>query len=279
MLPAVALVGRPNVGKSTLFNQLTKSRDALVADQPGMTRDRRYGLARADKRNYLVIDTGGLGGDAPELIETGVVRQVDLALEEANVIVFVVDCRAGLTAADLRIAESLRRSGKPVVVASNKSEGLAPEIAEVDFHQLGLGAPVGISALHSKGLRALQAKILEPFADLPEEDPLPDAAGPKLAVVGRPNVGKSTLINRLLGTDRMITSPEPGTTRDSVLVPCERDGYSFVLIDTAGIRRRARVSETTEKFSVVQSLQAIEDAAVVVLLLDAREASPRRSRS
>jgi GTP-binding protein len=271
MLPAVALVGRPNVGKSTLFNQLTKSRDALVADQPGMTRDRRYGLARADKRNYIVIDTGGLGGDAPGVIESGVLRQVDLALEEANVIVFVVDCRAGLTAADLRIAESLRRSGKPIVVASNKSEGLAPEIAEVDFHQLGLGAPVGISALHSKGLQALQAKILEPFADLPEEDTLPDAAGPKLAVVGRPNVGKSTLINRLLGTERMITSPEPGTTRDSVLVPCERDGYSFVLIDTAGIRRRARVSETTEKFSIVQSLQAIEDAGVVVLLLDARE--------
>lgn len=276
MLPAVALIGRPNVGKSTLFNQLTRSRDALVADQPGMTRDRRYGIARSSAGRFLVIDTGGLGGDGPEVIESGIARQVDAALDEADCVVLVVDCRDGLTAADERLADRLRRSGKPVVVAANKAEGVANEVAEAEFHALGLGEPVGIAALHGQGLRALEARVLEPFASQADDDDeghddSGEARGPKLAVVGRPNVGKSTLINRLLGSERMITSPEPGTTRDSVLVPCERDGRQFVLIDTAGIRRRARVDEAVEKFSVVQSLKAIEDAGVVIVLLDARE--------
>jgi GTP-binding protein len=271
MLPAVALVGRPNVVKSTLFNRLTQSRDALVADQPGMTRDRRYGVARGREGHFLAIDTGGLGGTAAGVIETGIAKQVDLALEEADCVVLVVDSRDGLTAADQRIADRLRKSGKPVVVAANKAEGVQTDIAEADFHALGLGVPVGISALHGQGLAALESRVLEPFAaELDAEAPSP-AAGPKVAVVGRPNVGKSTLINRLLGAERLITSPEPGTTRDSVFVPCERDGYEFVLIDTAGIRRRARVDAAVEKFSIVQSLKAIEDAGVVLVLLDARE--------
>jgi GTP-binding protein len=269
VLPAVALVGRPNVGKSTLFNQLTRSRDALVADAPGLTRDRRYGLGRVVGGSYLVIDTGGLGGSAPAAIESGIERQVDYALAEADSIVFVVDYRNGVTAEDERIAERLRRSGKPVTVAVNKTEGVAAEIAEADFHRLGLGSPVGIAALRAQGMAALLERVLAPF-EL-RETPAPDDRQPKVAVIGRPNVGKSTLINRLIGSERLITSPEPGTTRDSVLVPCERDGQKFTLIDTAGIRRRARVSATVEKFSVVQSLQAIEDAGVVIVLLDARE--------
>jgi GTP-binding protein len=269
MLPAIALVGRPNVGKSTLFNQLTRTRDALVANEPGVTRDRRYGVAHADGGSFIVIDTGGLGSEAPAAIEAGVSRQVDYALEEADGVVLVVDYRQGVTAGDERIAEKLRRSGKPVTIAVNKAEGVLPELAEAEFHRLGSGAPVGISAAHAEGLARLLEQALAPF-------PLGEAAEdatekPSVAVIGRPNVGKSTLINRLIGDDRLVTSPEPGTTRDAIVVPCERDGHAFWLIDTAGIRRRARVSETVEKVSVVQSLRAIEDAAVVIVLLDARE--------
>ena len=269
MLPAVALVGRPNVGKSTLFNQLTRTRDALVADEPGVTRDRRYGVARADGGSYIAIDTGGLGGAAPAAIAASVERQVEYALAEADCVVLVVDYKEGLTADDERIAAQLRRSGKPVTVAVNKAEGTSPEIAEAEFHGLGLGPPVGIAALHAQGLHALLERVLAPF----ELGAAPAEPGqrPKVAVIGRPNVGKSTFINRLIGDDRLITSAEPGTTRDSVLVPCERDGYEFTLIDTAGIRRRARVRAAVEKFSIVQSLQAIEDAGVVIVLLDARE--------
>jgi GTP-binding protein len=269
MLPAIALVGRPNVGKSTLFNQLTRTRDALVANEPGVTRDRRYGIARADGGSYIVIDTGGVGGDAPAAIEAGVARQVDYALEEADCVVLVVDYRQGVTAGDERIAEKLRRAGKPVTIAVNKAEGVLAEVAEAEFHRMGLGAPVGISAAHGEGLALLLEQALAPFTlgEVAEDA----TERPKIAVIGRPNVGKSTLINRLIGDDRLVTSPEPGTTRDSIVVPCERDGHSFALIDTAGIRRRARVSETVEKVSVVQSLRAIEDAAVVIVLLDARE--------
>ena len=289
MLPVVALVGRPNVGKSTLFNQLTRSRDALVADYPGLTRDRRYGFAEADGRTMVVIDTGGLANDEGELASLAA-RQALAAMDEADAVVFVVDCREGLSAADDHIARRLRVRGKPVIVAVNKSEGLAPELAAAEFHALGLGFPISIAALHGRRISVLQGAILELF---PEDADGPEAAAsntdtatdtdpngtastertgrPKLAVVGRPNVGKSTLINRLLGTERLITSPIPGTTRDSVLVPCERRGRRFVLIDTAGIRRRARVRDSIEKFSIVQSLQAIESSGVVICMLDARE--------
>ncbi|MDE0003849.1 MAG: ribosome biogenesis GTPase Der [Rhodospirillaceae bacterium] len=283
MLPVVALVGRPNVGKSTLFNQLTRSRDALVADYPGLTRDRRYGFVDAGGRTMVVIDTGGLANDEGELASLAA-RQALAAMDEADAVVFVVDCREGLTAADDHIARRLRVRGKPVIVAVNKSEGLAPELAAAEFHALGMGFPVSIAALHGRRISALLGAILELFPDDAEG---PEAAAtdtvssdpaatepfkrPRLAVVGRPNVGKSTLINRLLGTERMITSPIPGTTRDSVLVPCERRGRRFVLIDTAGIRRRARVRDSIEKYSVVQSLQAIESSGVVICMLDARE--------
>ncbi|MDD9999027.1 MAG: ribosome biogenesis GTPase Der [Rhodospirillaceae bacterium] len=288
MLPVVALVGRPNVGKSTLFNQLTRSRDALVADYPGLTRDRRYGFVDAGGRTMVVIDTGGLANDEGELASLAA-RQALAAMDEADAVVFVVDCREGLTAADDHIARRLRVRGKPVIVAVNKSEGIAPELAAAEFHALGLGFPVSIAALHGRRISALQGAILELFPDdagspeatatdtAPTDTDATNTAAteqferPKLAVVGRPNVGKSTLINRLLGAERLITSPIPGTTRDSVLVPCERRGRRFVLIDTAGIRRRARVRDSIEKFSVVQSLQAIESSGVVICMLDARE--------
>ena len=273
MLPVVALVGRPNVGKSTLFNQLTRSRDALVADFPGLTRDRRYGFATVAGRTAVVIDTGGLGDEAGDLASLAA-RQAEVAVDEADTIIFVVDGRAGLSAADETIALQLRTSNKPVTVAVNKSEGLAPELAEAEFHVLGLGFPVSIAALHGRRIKTLMNAVMEPFVDRPDKPATETGGnlqGPRLAVVGRPNVGKSTLINRLLGSERLVTSPEPGTTRDSVLVPCERRGRRFVLVDTAGIRRRARVHDSIEKFSIVQSLRAIEDSGVVLCLLDARE--------
>ncbi len=270
MLPAIALVGRPNVGKSTLFNQLTGSRDALVADVPGLTRDRRYGFGKHDGHAFLVVDTGGLGSEADELGALAA-QQTEVALEEADAVVFVVDYKHGLTVADQTVAEQLRASNKPVTIAVNKSEGLLPEIAEAEFHSLGLGDPVGIAALHGRRIGELMARVLVAFEDYEGAEADDSRSGPHVAVVGRPNVGKSTLINRLLGSARLVTSPEPGTTRDSVFVSCERAEKSFVLIDTAGIRRRARVNELIEKFSVVQSLRAIEEAGVVILLVDARE--------
>lgn len=270
MLPAVALVGRPNVGKSTLFNQLTRSRDALVADFPGLTRDRRYGFGSHDGHAFLVVDTGGLGEEGDELRALAV-RQTEIALEEADAVVFVVDYKDGLTAADERVAAQLRSSNKPVTVAVNKSEGLGPELAEAEFHSLGLGAPVSIAALYGRRLGELMTQVLVPFAPVDDGEFDDSRSGPYVAVVGRPNVGKSTLINRLLGSARLITSAEPGTTRDSVHVTCRRNDKSFVLVDTAGIRRRAKINEFIEKFSVVQSLRAIENAGVVILLVDARE--------
>jgi len=270
MLPAVALVGRPNVGKSTLFNRLTATRDALVADYPGLTRDRRYGIGRAADRKFIVIDTGGLtSADSTAMTEL-VAKQVDIAIDEADAIVLVVDHKNGLTAEDTRIAERLRRESKPVVIAVNKAEGVAGELAEAEFHALGLGPPVRIAALHGQGVDEL---LLAALASFPagDEGAVDEDQGPKVAVIGRPNVGKSTLINRLLGENRLITSPEPGTTRDSIHVPCERDGKKFVLVDTAGIRRRARVDEAIEKFSIVQSLKAIEEAGAIIAVLDARD--------
>jgi GTP-binding protein len=271
MLPAVALVGRPNVGKSTLFNRLTATRNALVADYPGLTRDRRYGVGRAADRKFIVIDTGGLGAADSETMTALVAKQVEIAIDEADAVVLVVDHKSGITAEDTAIAERLRRESKRVVIAVNKAEGVLGELAEAEFHLLGLGVPVGISALHGQGVDALLRTALEPFPAGDDEESGETEHGPKVAVIGRPNVGKSTLINRLLGENRLITSPEPGTTRDSIDVPVERDDRKFVLVDTAGIRRRARVSEAIEKYSVVQSLKAIEEAGAVIAVLDARE--------
>lgn len=271
MLPVIAILGRPNVGKSTLFNFLTRSRDALVADQPGLTRDRQYGFGRVGARPYIVVDTGGLG-EEDDGIGALMARQSLRALEEADAAIFVVDGRAGRVAADELIAAEIRRRGKPVFLAVNKSEGLEQAVAGVDFHALGLGEPRAISAAHGGRVEALINAVLDALppgaaAVLPP----PAEGGIRVAVIGRPNVGKSTLINRLLGEERLIAFDQPGTTRDAVAVPFERDGRQYTLIDTAGLRRRARVREAVEKFSAIKTLQAIDQAEVVVVVLDARE--------
>ena len=273
MLPLIALVGRPNVGKSTLFNCLTRSRDALVAAVRGLTRDRQYGIGQVGPRPYLVVDTGGLTG-AEEGLEGLVARQVRQALAEADVVLFLVDGRDGLSGSDEEIAARLRRLGKPVYLVVNKTEHLDPHAVTAEFHALGLGPPHPIAAVHKWGVADLMDEVLqtlpeaEPAVALEEAD---DRGRIRLAIVGRPNVGKSTLVNRLLGEERVLTFDEPGTTRDSVAIPFEKDGQAYTLIDTAGVRRRSRVSETVEKFSVIKTLQAIEQAHVVILLLDARQ--------
>ncbi|MEF9996164.1 MAG: ribosome biogenesis GTPase Der [Burkholderiaceae bacterium] len=269
MLPVVALVGRPNVGKSTLFNRLTRSRDALVADFPGLTRDRHYGEGRGGPRPYIVIDTGGFEPVAGEGIVKEMAAQAEQAIAEADVVIFVVDARAGLTGQDLRIAQRLRTTGRKVFLAVNKAEGMQSE-GVVEFHELALGEPYAISAAHGDGIRALMDLALAGF---PEDAPEPEEAFEhkiKVAVVGRPNVGKSTLINALLGEERLIAFDLPGTTRDSIEVEFEWGGRPYTLIDTAGIRRRGKVFESIEKFSVVKTLQSIGDANVVVLMLDAQ---------
>ena len=270
MLPVIALVGRPNVGKSTLFNYLTRSREALVADFAGLTRDRQYGRVKHGDRPCLVVDTGGIADDA-EGIESFARKQVQIALEEADVVLFMVDAREGLSASDKVIADTLRKLDKPVLLVTNKVDGIDATMAAADFYSLALGEPVQIAASHGRGIPELLQRVEEllPPAD---EEPVDEVGkGIAIAVVGRPNVGKSTLVNRLLGEERVIVFDEPGTTRDSIYIPFERNGKQFTLIDTAGMRRRSRVSETIEKFSVIKSLQAIEKANVVIYLIDARE--------
>ena len=268
MLPTIALVGRPNTGKSTLFNALTRTRDALVADLPGLTRDRRYGYVRIQGRDAVVVDTGGLIDDGDPISKL-VSDQAALAIEESGVVVLVLDARAGLTGADQRIADRLRRRGKPVVLAANKVDGLDEAVAAADFHALGLGEPIPIAAAHRRGIGRLTATLA---AMLPRGETLRAAGcddGIRVCIVGRPNTGKSTLVNRLTGEARVLAHDAPGTTRDSVEAPFEYGGRRYVLIDTAGIRRRARVSEAIEKFSVVKSLEAIADSDVAIVLLDA----------
>jgi GTP-binding protein len=269
MLPTIALVGRPNVGKSTLFNRLTKSRAALVADQPGLTRDRHYGHGRLGQRPFLVIDTGGFEPLAKTGIEHEMARQAEAAIAEADVLIFLVDGRTGLAPQDKVIAERLRRSGRRLHLVVNKAEGMRREVVAAEFHELGCGEPRVISSAHGDGVNELLELAL---ADFPEDaGPEDDGAGPRVAIVGRPNVGKSTLINTLLGEERMIAFDMPGTTRDAIATPFERNGKHYTLIDTAGLRRKGRVFEAIEKFSVVKTLQAIEAANVVVLMVDASQ--------
>ncbi|MEN8175057.1 MAG: ribosome biogenesis GTPase Der [Pseudomonadota bacterium] len=269
MLPVIVLVGRPNVGKSTLFNRLTRSRDALVADQPGLTRDRKYGYGKVGPAPYVVVDTGGLSGEKAG-IDPFMERQVLLAIDEADHILFLVDAKDGQTAVDALIAQRLRGTGKPYTLVVNKSESMDSTIAAADFFGLSATAPVPVSAAHDQGVRHLMAQVIQTLP--PAEEGLGRRGeGVRVAVVGRPNVGKSTLVNRLLGEERMVAFDEPGTTRDSVEVPFERDGRPYVLVDTAGVRRRSRVDEAIEKFSVIKTLQAVEDANVVMLILDAHQ--------
>ncbi|MCC8988978.1 MAG: ribosome biogenesis GTPase Der, partial [Candidatus Contendobacter sp.] len=274
MLPVIAIVGRPNVGKSTLFNSLTRTRNALVADFPGLTRDRQYGLGQRGPHPYMVVDTGGLTDDDAGL--AGMVQQQAWrAIEEADAILLLVDGRAGLTAADQEIASQLRRAGKPLHLVVNKGEHRDPDLLSADFHSLGLAHLHVIAAVHNEGVETLMETVLAALPGADEADDDSEADGPqdviKLAVIGRPNVGKSTLVNRLLGEERMLACDLPGTTRDSVVAPFERDGQRYQIIDTAGVRRRARISETVEKFSVIKALQAIEQAHVTVLVLDAQQ--------
>ena len=267
MKPTLVLVGRPNVGKSTLFNRLTKTRDALVADQPGLTRDRHYGHGKLGSKPYLVVDTGGFEPLAKDGIMHEMARQTEQAIAEADAIVFVVDGRTGITALDKEIANKLRKVNRPVVVAVNKSEGMTRGVVVADFHELGLGEPLAISATHGEGVRHLVEQVLEPYPEPSDEEEKDDVL--KVAIVGRPNVGKSTMINALLGEERVIAFDLPGTTRDSIYVDFEREGRKYTLIDTAGLRRKGKVFESIEKFSVIKTLQSIEDAHVVVLVLDA----------
>lgn len=269
MLPVVALVGRPNVGKSTLFNRLTKSRDALVADYAGLTRDRQYGFGKMGPHPYLIIDTGGMSG-ANDGVEQLMERQAWLALDEADAVVFMVDARDGLMAADHDIAQMIRRRDMPVFLAVNKAEGLDQDTVAADFFSLGLGQPLVISAAHGDRVSALIDEVLAACPE-PTDDDGPNTNELTVTVAGRPNVGKSTLINRLIGEQRLVTFDEPGTTRDAVRVPFSRDGKDYILIDTAGVRRRARVDEAIEKFSIIKTLQAIEQSNVVIGVLDARQ--------
>jgi len=271
MKPVFALVGRPNVGKSTLFNRLTKSRDALVADFPGLTRDRKYGQGVLGERDYLVIDTGGLSGEDVGIDEY-MANQTWLAVDEANTVLFMVDAKDGLTNADHLVADRLRRAGKSVYLVVNKTDAVDPHQAMADFYQLGFKDVFAIAASHGRGVTQMINQLLENFP-VEDEEQIPEehADSIRIAFVGRPNVGKSTLINRIMGEDRVVAFDKPGTTRDSIYVPFERDGQKYTLIDTAGVRRRAKVKEAIETFSIIKTLAAIEHSHVVIMLLDAHE--------
>jgi GTP-binding protein len=270
MLPVIALVGRPNVGKSTLFNHLTRSRDALVANVPGLTRDRKYGDGKIGECPFIVIDTGGLTGSTDDL-EGLMAQQSWQAVEEADLVFFMVDGRDGLTAGDEMIAAALRRTGKSRLLVVNKTDGIDADTVMADFFSLGLGEPHPIAAVHGRGVNALMDIAIAQLPPAPEEAAvIEDDDRIRVAVIGRPNVGKSTLINRIMGEERVLVFDMPGTTRDSIFIPFERDGTTYTLIDTAGVRRRARVSEVIEKFSVIKTLQAIDVAHVVILVLDAQ---------
>ena len=276
MKPVIAIVGRANVGKSTLFNRITKSRDAIVADYAGLTRDRHYGDARLGKREFIVVDTGGFEPDKPTGVVAEMAKQTKQAVAEADLVIFVVDVRAGLSAQDHDIARFLRQQEKRVLLAANKAEGMVDAPALAEFHELGIGEPLPISSAHGQGIRSLLETALEPFFfgedDEDDEAAADEADRPiRLAVAGRPNVGKSTLINAWLGEERLVAFDQPGTTRDAIHVPFEKDGKRFELIDTAGLRRKGKVFEAIEKFSVVKTLQAIAEANVVLLLVDATQ--------
>ncbi|VAW49678.1 GTP-binding protein EngA, partial [hydrothermal vent metagenome] len=270
--PVIALVGRPNVGKSTLFNRLTRSRDAIVADYPGLTRDRQYGTGRLGSAPYIVVDTGGLSGE-DEGVDPLMAGQVKSALEEADAIIFLVDGRQGLVPADEQIANYLRLFDKPIQVVVNKAEGFDHDVATSDFFQLGLGKPLAISSAHGDNVADCIDYVLGglPQAVETEETDLDDHPGIRVAVIGRPNVGKSTLINRMIGEERVVAFDLPGTTRDSIFVPFERDGQEYTLIDTAGVRRRKNIKEKIEKFSIVKAIEAMGDSHVVILVIDGSE--------
>jgi GTP-binding protein len=271
MKPVIALVGRPNVGKSTLFNRLTKSRDALVADMPGLTRDRKFGEGQIGDKPYIVVDTGGLSGDLRG-IDAVMAEQSWQAVEQADMILFLVDAHDGLSALDEEIANRLRTQvgKKPIALVLNKIDGRNIDLVQAEFFSLGFGEPQPISAEHGRGVSRLMDIVLEELPEV-EEEAEDEEKGIRIAVIGRPNVGKSTLVNRMLGEDRVVTFDMPGTTRDSIYLPFERDDQRYTLIDTAGIRRRSRVDEAIEKFSVIKALQAIEDANVVLMVMDAKE--------
>ena len=268
MKPVIAIVGRPNVGKSTLFNRLTRSRDAIVLDMPGVTRDRHYGEGRLGPRSYLAIDTGGFEPDAKHGVVAGMARQAEQAIAEADVVLFLTDGRAGVTGEDRRIAERLRKAKARVWLTVNKCEGRSTEHAAAEFHELGIGRPAAISSAHGDGVGELMEAVLADFPDLDEATAERDRH-PRVAIVGRPNVGKSTLVNALVGEERVIAFDQPGTTRDPIEVPFERAGRRYTLIDTAGLRKRGRQGIEEERFSIIKALQAIEAANVAVLVLDA----------
>ncbi len=271
MIPVLAIVGCPNVGKSTLFNRLTGTRDALVADYPGLTRDRLYGFVRAEAGSAIVVDTGGLTGDKAEL-DRRMSKQVEAAVGDATVVILLVDGNIGCTTGDENIAATLRKTGKPVLLVVNKTEGRVGDEVTGDFYRLGLGDPIAISAVRGDRVNTMIERVFELCSsETVQESAVSTADGTRIAVLGRPNVGKSTLINRCIGEDRLVTFDESGTTRDSIAVPFTFDDEPFVLVDTAGIRRRAKVHDTIEKFSVVKSLQALEEADAVIVLIDARE--------
>lgn len=270
MKPVIALVGRPNVGKSTLFNQLTKSRDAIVADYSGLTRDRKYGDGRIGDKAFICVDTGGIGETPEEGVDALMARQSWLAVQEADIVLLLVDGRAGINTDDAYIARRLRTAGKRVVLVVNKTDGIDPETARNEFSVLGFNDVHAIAAVHGRGVAQLMQHVLEPFPEIPADAPVDDDSI-RIAVVGRPNVGKSTLINRILGEERVVVSDIAGTTRDAIDVPYERNGQKYTLVDTAGVRRKGRVDEAVEKFSVVKTLQAIDGAQVAILVVDAHE--------